>query len=650
MKRSVYTTSGLLAVLCSTTLVAQQADRTAVRQMIGQPCESIPSTSEVRPVEDIARGGGDVVWSEDFSNGFAGSNPSGAWTADGESGDIWRVNSNAPRGAYTQNAERIQSTTFANGFAKFASDSANCTWSGSTPTALDPDLFIAWDGSFVSPIIDLSATPLVELEFQQRSRYCCGDSPFFLEISTDGGETWPTVILANEGLPFNQGAPGTNTPPTTTETRTFNIAGAIAEDPSNVRFRFHHNGDANSSHYFWQIDDIKISTLPDYEMVMNYAYTSTTGTGEEYGRIPSSQLPATMNVGAELYNYGGQEQTNVVLTCSVTNEDDVEVFTSEAMVGTIASGDSVVTDEDALLPVGLPIGKYTATFTWTSDQVDQDLNPANNSRVRTFEVTEFVYSLDNIGGHPSGTQSTQQVGSGSFADNSENVKLMNMYFINSTMIATGIQLGLGSNSDPGSSIIVSLLDTADVLATPSVVNEPLAESDPHLLTQSEITAGVVNIPFFEAYELTPGAYYAVASLYSDGDAAVYILDDTTVPQPGLASALWIPFDPPNNQNFYGGNGTAWAVRLVSSPTIGIAERSDLEGVTLFPNPTSGELRITTTSNENYTVEVLNVLGERVMADRFFGNTAMDLSGVAKGVYSVRVSNGTSTTVERVTLN
>ncbi len=649
MKRIVYPAFGILASLTSTVLVAQQADRVATRDRSSRICESIPPQSGFRPVAEISRGGGDVVWSEDFSNGFAGANPSGAWTADGESGNIWRVNANAPRGAYTQNAERIQSTTFANGFAKFASDSANSSWSGSTPTALNPDQFIAWDGSFVSPIIDLSATPQVELEYQQRSRYCCGDSPFFLEISSDGGATWPTVLVANEGLPENQGAPGTNTPPTTTETRTFNIAGAIAADPSNVRFRFHHNGDANSSHYFWQIDDIKISSLPDYEMVMNYAYTSTTGSGEEYGRIPSSQLPATMNVGAELYNFGGQEQTNVVVTCSVTDEDDIVVFTDEAVVGTIASGDSIVTDRDVTLPA-LPVGKYTATFTWTSDQFDLDLNPANNSRVRTFEVTEFVYSLDNLGGHPSGTQTSTQVGSGSFADNTENVKLLNMYFINSTMTVTGIQLGIGSLSDPGSSIIVSLLDTADVLATPSVVNEPLAESEPHLLTQSEIVAGVVNIPFFEAYELTPGAYYAVASLYSDGDNAVYIVDDTTVPQPGLASALWIPFDPPANQNFYGGNGTAWAVRLVSSPTIGMQENTDLQGVSVFPNPTNGEFRITTTRNENFTAEVLNVLGERVTSARFFGNTTIDLSGVAKGVYSVRISNGTSTTVERVTLN
>lgn len=639
MKPIVYTAFSLLA-LTSTVAVAQQVDRLAHRASITQLQPTTPTRPQVGPVEGASRGGGGIVWSEDFSNGLAGTNPSGAWTTD--VGDIWRIGTTAPTGFYTPSNQRIQSTTFANGFAKFASDSANCTWSGNTPTNLPPAEFISWEGSLYSPVIDLSATPFVEIEFQQRSRFCCGTSPFFLDISTDGGATWTTTYQANAGLDTNQD-------PTVTETRQFNISGAIEADPSNVRFRFHHNSAAATSHYYWQVDDIAIQTLPDYEMVMNYAYTSTTGLGEEYGRIPSTQLPGTMNVGAELYNYGALDQTNVTLNCSVTNDIGTEVFASETIVGNLPAGDSLVTDEDVALPA-LPLGRYTATFTYNSDQFDLDLDPDNNSRVRTFEVTDFIYSLDYLGGHPDGTETVASAGSGSFDGNTENVKLLNMYFINTTMTATGIQLGIASTSDPGSSIIVSLLDTADVLATPAEVSQPLTESEVHTLTQAEINAGVVNIPFFEAYELTPGAYYAVASLYSDGDNAVSILDDTTVPQPGLASALWIPNDPPSNQRFYGGNGTAWAVRLVSSPTIGLQENADLQGVTLFPNPTNGALRITTDRSENFTAEVLNVLGERVLTALFFGNTSMDLSDLADGVYSVRISNGTSTNVQRVTLN
>ncbi len=636
-----------LAIAATGTIHAQQVDRSRLYNSFAEPCPE--HVSGTNPADAVSLRGGGVVWTEDFANGLAGNNPSGAWTTDGPNGTIWRVNTNAPRGAYTQNAERIASTTFANGFAKFASDSANCTWSGSTPTALPVSEFTDWEGSLVSPIIDLSATPFVELVFQQRSRFCCSNSPFYLDISTDGGISWPTSFLANEGLPINQGATGSGTPPTTTETRSFNITNAIAASPGTVQFRFHHDGTRGSSHYYWQIDDIQIANLPDNEIVMNYGYTSTTGLGEEYGRIPSSQLPSTMNVGAEVYNYGGQDQTNVVINCSVTDALGTEVFATSTSLGTIASGDTVVSDEDAVLPT-LALGLYTATFTISSDQIDMDIDPSNNSKVRTFEVTDLIYSLDNLGNHPTGTQTATQVGSASFTDNSEDVKLLTMYFINDAYIATGLEIELGTNSDVGGRIIASILDTADVLSTPSVVNQTLAISDFYTLTQADITAGKVTIPFDQPITLLPNAYYAVASLFADGDNEVYVRDDTTVPQPGLASALWIPFDPDNNQNFYGGNGTAWAIRLTSNTSISVSESTELEGVTMYPNPTTGILRINSQGSQKFTAEVLNVLGELVLTTNFTGSTTLDLAEFADGVYSVRISNGANTTVQRITLN
>ncbi len=663
MTRTTYSAIGLCAALLTTPVMAQRLDQTLPGTETHHPQPTGVYRPEVQIPQNGARGGGDVVWTEDFSNGMAGANPSGAWTVAGDNGDIWRINANAPRGAYTQNDERISSTTFANGFAKFASDSANSSWSGATPTALDPNTFISWDGSLVSPVIDLSANPLVEIEFQQRSRYCCGESPFFLEISTDGGETWPTVIMTNEGLPENQGAPGTNTTSATTETRTFSIASAIAENPSNVQFRFHHDGTKNTSHYYWQIDDIKISLLPDNEIVMNYAYTSSTGEGEEYGRIPVGQLPAELNVGAEVYNYGGQDQTNVVVTCSVTNAGGTEVFSSVANVGTIAAGDTVVTDENPTLPT-LPVGSYTATFTVTSDQSDLDIDPSDNVRVRKFEVTDFVYSLDNLGFHPAGLETFEQVGTASFTDNPEGTKLMTMYDVNTEMQVTGLEIGLGSNSrvGTGASIKISILDTADVLSTPSVVTNFVdgIESDWVNITQANIQAGVITIEFPSPVNLTPRGYYAVATLRGNGtqtpttDPEVYIKDDTTVPQPALGSGLWIPFDINDDgsegRHFYGGNGTAWAIRMTTNPTISIAENAELKGVTMFPNPTNGILRVNTTTSEKYTVDVMNVLGELVMTNKFTGMTTLDLGTFSKGIYNVRVSNGTQSTVQRVALN
>ena len=646
MKMKLYATLSLVAVAICGSVTAQRLDHAPGSLNTNTPQPSAFEETQTDPLE--SRGGGAVVWSEDFSNGLAGANPSGAWTVEGPNGNIWRIGTTAPRGAFTQNGERIQSTTFANGFAKFASDSANCTWSGTTPTALPVDQFTSWEGSLVSPIIDLSASPAVEIEFQQRSRWCCSESPFLLEISSDGGNTWPTSILSNEGNPINQGAAGSGTGPTITETRRFTMATAIAADPTNVRFRFRHNSEAGSSHYHWQIDDINIQNLPENDLRMNYAFVSTTGRGEEYGRIPSSQLPGTMNVGAEVFNYGGTDQTNVVMTCTVLNSNGDEVFSSVENIGNLASQATIVTDENPSLPA-LPNDLYTATFTLASDQIALDNTPDDNSRVRTFEITTDVYSFDNLGNHGPVAETSQQVGSGSFADNSENVKFLVMYDFIDTYTATGIEVVLGDQTAPGSSIIVSILDTTDVLSTPSVVNLPLTESDPYTITQEDIDNGIVGIPFLSSVELDPNSYYAVASLFSEGAAEVFILDDTTVPQPGFSSALWIPNDATNNQNFYGGNGTAWSVRLTSLFNVAVETRPALDGVTVYPNPSNGIVNISTSRAGKLFIDVMNIVGEVVMTNTFTGVTSMDLSGFASGVYTVRVSDGTNSSVHRVTL-
>lgn len=638
--RTPYILMGLMA--CALSANAQQLQ---TRTGFGKKLRMLPTVAQPTPERSLPTAGlnRDVVWSEDFSNGFAGNNPSGAWSVSGPNGNIWRISTTAPVGVYSPATLIIGSTTAANGFAKFASDSANCTWNGNTPVALPESQFTAWEGSLVSPVIDLSANPNVEIMFQQRSRYCCEDSPFFLEFSTDGGVSWTDSLMANPDIDANQ-----SNPPT--ESRRFNIAALVQTDPSNFRFRFRHNGTQGTSHYFWQVDDIQIATLPDNEIQMAYAYTSTTGTGEEYGRIPSAQLPTTMNMGAEIYNYGQLEQTNVGVHCSVKkNDTGVEVITFDSFIGTISPGDTVVTDDDISLPA-LELGLYTATFTVSSDQIALDGDTASNRRLRTFEVTTDLYSLDNIGNHPAGLENISTTGSASFENNTENVKLMTMYFIDEPMQVTGLEIDISARSDVGSFMIASILDTTDVLATPAVVNQPVAgaESEVHYISALDLSVGVVGMRFPSPVTLQPGAYYACISLFSDNDSAAVVVDDVTVPQPALASVLWIPFDPENNQNLYGGNGTAWGVRLSGDPTISVPEHGDLEGISMFPNPTNGVLRVNGKADERYTAEVLNMLGEVVMTDRFTGNGVLDLERFATGIYGVRISNGTQATVQRIT--
>lgn len=82
----------------------------------------------------------------------------------------------------------------------------------------------------------------------------------------------------------------------------------------------------------------------------------------------------------------------------------------------------------------------------------------------------------------------------------------------------------------------------------------------------------------------------------------------------------------------------------------VQEHSSLEGITTYPSPTTGLVRIRSEKPASMTVEVFNTLGKVVATTSFNGTaTTLDLTGNAAGIYTVRVSDGTNYNVQRITL-
>ncbi|MBL7985107.1 MAG: T9SS type A sorting domain-containing protein, partial [Flavobacteriales bacterium] len=84
-------------------------------------------------------------------------------------------------------------------------------------------------------------------------------------------------------------------------------------------------------------------------------------------------------------------------------------------------------------------------------------------------------------------------------------------------------------------------------------------------------------------------------------------------------------------------------------SIGVKEE-ELAGISIYPNPSEGMITVNAASAADHTVQVMNLLGEVVATSRFNVNTILDLTDLAKGVYTVRVSTATAAMVQRVTLN
>ena len=90
--------------------------------------------------------------------------------------------------------------------------------------------------------------------------------------------------------------------------------------------------------------------------------------------------------------------------------------------------------------------------------------------------------------------------------------------------------------------------------------------------------------------------------------------------------------------------------------VGISQNNGIsENVTVYPNPSSGIVRIQTTflTEENVNVTITNALGQVVASTKksaMVDLLTLDLSNQANGVYFVSVSNGSDKMVTRLVLN
>jgi hypothetical protein len=87
-------------------------------------------------------------------------------------------------------------------------------------------------------------------------------------------------------------------------------------------------------------------------------------------------------------------------------------------------------------------------------------------------------------------------------------------------------------------------------------------------------------------------------------------------------------------------------------TVGVQENSLNNGLSIYPNPTSGIVNLEFAENTTATVDVFNVLGERVMTSTFNTNgvRSIDLGALNNGVYYLNVTAGSLTATRKITLS
>lgn len=602
---------------------------TAMAQSKADGIENIPLKYKLKdridqPVENSYRGvgGGGPLWSDDMSN------PS-TWVADYDptTCDImWEVGPGVTvQGELSAPYGNIQSTTASNGFAMIDSD----FYGGAVAGTCVEDSWIQTADS-----IDLTGYDRVVLEFETWYRRYNSEKPYVV-ISTDG-VTWPELTPDTDisGMPnvfdiwpdFPNVTSLDNNP---TLVR-LNISDVAGNQPK-VWIRFHWTGTWG---YAWFVDDVRIVEQPANDLVTESAYITHNGSGDEYGRIPQSQLLPSFDLGGEFLNFGFADQNNVVADFDVTTGGSSIMSASSNF--TLAMADSTYNmDETATPTAALELGTYECSFVVESDEEQMGSGTfGNNTYLRNFEVTADRYSLDGLGVHPAGYENTGILSTASFQDAADGFMLFTYYDISQEVAIMGLEVMISDATVPGGSIIAAMHDTTDVVL--DEVGDPLEESDILDVTQAHVDAGMITIMFDEPFVAGPGGYYAGIEMFSsDNEFDIRVIDDLTVPQPAGSSMIYTPDD----ETVYS-NGNAAAIRLITADNVSVNDLGELDGVSVYPNPTEGVVNLKFTENQNYTVEIVNVLGELVFAKVVSSNTQLELDNLVPGAYmlSVRTEN------------
>jgi len=616
------------------------------------------------------RGGGTVLFQEDFSNGFDGINGNGAWmTSDNANDSLWvwvapgntgfYANGDAtgvahPGGEYSTNIGALESGTPENGWMIFDCDYFN------TPIV---DGVQDADGSLTSPVIDFSNDGSVILSWDQYFRYCCYPyAPIYVDVTNDGGTTWTT--FDGHGA-FTEAANTASANPLPTSLDISCVAAYQAE----VQFRFSYMQApevGNSySHYYWGIDDVVVSSNPNADDLAIVQITN----GDiynvwEYKVTPMEQAVSASDGGVlcgVLYrNNGTENQQNVDVIVEVLSADGSEVLaTVIEPLGEVFSFanalDCPAYAQDTLyIATGWePSGTGSYILRATLDAGTADTTPEDNtmSKVIVFSDDEFGHDDEsNLDGEMFPRESDiaglwDPTGQGSF-----------YHMVNNGSTAYGITVqfgdfcGLSIDEEEAELEFESRLYyyDLDLGLTASPFESSFWIYDPEWIGQT------IYLPFEDPLDLEADAVYfvgVIAEYESEGGLTVRAeLDSDTDNSTGEYNVtgdgdfVWF-----TSQNY------TPAVRLITGARVAVDELANMNGITLaqnIPNPASNTttFRFDLNSSRSVILEIRDISG-RVVSTLSEGTLGagshtidFDINHLSSGLYTYTlIADGISLT-------
>lgn len=533
---------------------------------------------------------GVVIWSNDFSNGSD-------WTYDNTSVPYldWTITNNADTIPVTTLSPAVF-TSVNNGFAFINSDAqgesglqnSNMTYTGT---------------------IDCSSYANVSIVFEQSYRTYLDTR--IIRISNDGGTTWTDFVVTDGSEPTAQNTPNP-------DIYSINIS-SVAGGQSNVKVQINYQGNWG---WYWAIDDMKIIETDQYDLKLQ---TTSFGTDGAFGarlayfQIPNSQV-APINFGGVLKNIGVQDLTDAGFTATIAGS-----YTGNGgPISLAAAATETVFCSNTFTPSPTN-ANYSVAVAATTAQIEPDVtnNVLTNINI---SVNDYIYARDN-----------NQI-LGGISNSGEGYEVGHIFDMFQSATLYGIDAIINASSEPGAEIFVKLysLDAAGDF----VFEE---ESAPYIVTNGDlgqkITLALANPVQLNANE----SYLAMVGSYGDGGTT----NDLVTASSGASAPQTTYYFDYTDQTWYYTTSNVM-VRMNFNPAIvGITENEMV--LSVYPNPASDEITVSSSITEG-TITLSDVAGKLVKTTNLSGlSTSMNTAGLNNGVYYLTVSNGTTTSTEKVVI-
>ena len=330
-------------------------------------------------------------------------------------------------------------------------------------------------------------------------------------------------------------------------------------------------------------------------------------------------------------NTGVMTQNNVVMHVDVEDAQGMMLsnHTSSPISLTMGAADTVATTTN-FTPTSYGIHNFN--FYASSDSF-----PTTDTVTRSAIVTDTVYGVDfdwNSDG--------ANAGGGYFLGRSCGGQVLgNAFDIFAPTYATSITFFVDDQSVVGAEVTAQLYE---VDPSQSIANAPpllLNESDPYTLTGPDIgNWKTLKLQSTAPISLFPGSSYLAAVKGSQHPLDTSLISSNNNPN----SASYLQNNCPDangNVGNWGGLSSAPMIRLNVSATAPPTGVKDIyyNGISIYPNPSNGEISIDIADFNAYDLSVLDILGKEVYSEKINGNKfKINLSHLEKGVYLIEFKN------------